>query len=249
MKSSTARSLPPEPPPPQRRGSQQGFLFRLITAFANLQIGHHLRRLRFTRKGDALLVFLEGATALGILSVTAYLIRLPLLFPPLGPSAFILFRTPMAKAASPRSVFLSHATALLSGLVAVRLVSWLFPETAPATPADISWTSIGALALAMGLSSVAMITLRCSHPPAAATALIAAMGYITTWSHALGLLAAVSLLLAQAFIFNRIFSGLPYPRWRSDPAVVERFGSLAGSSDTKSRYWGNLTARILDRRS
>ena len=54
---------------------------------------------------------------------TRILARLPLLFPPLGPSAFILFYTPMSVAASPRNVIMAHFLAVGAGLGALHLLA------------------------------------------------------------------------------------------------------------------------------
>ena len=101
------------------------------------------------------------------------------------------------------------------------------------------------LSLAMGLSSLAMIWLECNHPPATATALIVAMGFITTPVQAFGFVVAVLLLIGLAFLFNRILGGLPYSCWRHDPDVAARYGTLAGITNRRQGYWEQLTSRMF----
>ncbi|RUM36398.1 MAG: hypothetical protein DSY57_05660, partial [Desulfobulbus sp.] len=157
-------------------GPQGTRLFRLIRFFSRLQLRYLLPRLRNPERIVRLFVFVEGTLALAVLSAAAYYTRFPLLFPPLGPSAFILFRMPMSAAAAPRTVLLSHLWGLTAGFAALFLGMFFFPHQASADPGVVSAASIAVLSLAMGLSSLAMIWLECNHPPATATALIVAMG-------------------------------------------------------------------------
>lgn len=230
-----------------RPGPQQTWLFRVVSFAARLQLGYLLRSGRRTQILVLAFVSVAGFTALAIISLAAYLTALPLLFPPLGPSAFILFHTPMAAPASPKHVILAHATALASGLLALRLAHLLFPGAGLLEPSLVSWPRILAIAGAMALCSAAMIGGRFHHPPAAATALIAAMGFLESWVQVVGLLVAVLLLVAEAFVLNRVVGGLPYPLWRSDPAVARRYGALAGLPE-EGGYWRAMASRLLEPR-
>ena len=87
-----------------RRGPQGSLLFRTIAFFSRLQLRYLLQNVGNPHMLVVIFVFVAGASALGIITVAAYLTRLPLLFPPLGPSAYILFHTPMSVTASPRNV-------------------------------------------------------------------------------------------------------------------------------------------------
>jgi CBS-domain-containing membrane protein len=176
-----------------------------------------------------------GAIALGIITMVAFLTNLPLVFPPLGASAFILFYTPMSARASPRNVVLSHTMALMFGLLSLAMLAALLQESDVLNPLVMSWSRVGAIVLATGLTSVLMISLKCEHPPAAATALIASMGYIF-------------LLVIEAFLLNRIIGGMPYPRWRYDPKIAEDYRALADLSDNKMTFREQLSKRIFQRR-
>ncbi len=183
--------------------------------------------------------------ALAVLSAAAYYTSFPLLFPPLGPSAFILFRMPMSAAAAPRTILLSHLWGLASGFVALYLGMFFFPHQASVGPGVVSASSIAVLSLAMGLSSLAMIWLECNHPPATATALIVAMGYITSFLQVVGFIVAVVLLITLAFLFNRILGGLPYSYWRHDPDVSSHYGTLAGITNHRQGYWHQLSRKMF----
>lgn len=226
-------------------GPQGTRLFRLIRFFSRLQLRYLLPRLRHPERIVRLFVFVEGTMALAVLSAAAYYTRFPLLFPPLGPSAFILFRMPMSAAAAPRTILLAHLWGLAAGFVALYLGMLFFPHQAGGGPGMVSASSIAVLSLAMGLSSLAMIWLECNHPPATATALIVAMGYITTLLQVIGFIVAVVMLITLAFLFNRILGGLPYSYWRHDPDVSSHYGTLAGITNHRQGYWQQLSRKMF----
>ncbi|PUD99031.1 MAG: hypothetical protein C3L25_10400 [Candidatus Sedimenticola endophacoides] len=131
----------------------------------------------------------------------------------------MLFRTPLARAAAPRAVLYAHLLGMLVGIAMLHLFALLFPEAELHRGEALNWPRICALSLAMGLTSLGMIVFDCAHPPAAATALIAAMGYFDSWLPVVALPLAIALLLVQAYFFNRVLGGLPFPRWRSLTAM------------------------------
>ena len=226
-------------------GPQGTLLFRLICFFSRLQLRYLLPRLQHPERIVRLFVFIEASLALAVLSAAAYYTQFPLLFPPLGPSAFILFRMPMSAAAAPRTILLSHLSGLLAGFIALYLGTLFFPSQVSADPGIVSASSIVVLSLAMGLSSLAMIWLECNHPPATATALIVAMGYITSFIQFIGFIVAVVLLITLAFFFNRVLGGLPYSYWRHDPDVSSHYGTLAGISNRRKGYWQQLSSKMF----
>ncbi len=223
-------------------------LFRVIAFMTRFQLRNVLRSTVNAELAVIGFVFLSGVTALATITLAALVTRLPLLFPPLGPSAFILFHTPMSVSASPRNVVLSHALALAAGLASLHAISAIYLDAGVRDPAVMNLYRVLTIAMAMALTSTAMIRLRCAHPPAAATALIAAMGHLTNAIQILGLLAAVVLLVVEAVFFNRVLGGLPYPLWQADPAVCRTYGVLAGMPDAGATFWQRLAAQILKHR-
>jgi CBS-domain-containing membrane protein len=71
---------------------------------------------------------------------------------------------------------------------------------------------VGAAALSLGLTSCLMVVFRVAHPPAGATALIVSLGLMPNPAQLPVLMAGVALLLAHAFVMNRL-AGIPYPLW------------------------------------
>ncbi len=229
-------------------GPQHSLSFRIVAFFSRLQIGYLIHQLENPHILLVLFALTAGSTAMGIITAAAYITHLPLIFPPLAPSAFILFYTPMSPSASPRSVFLSHSIAIVAGIISLKLVSSLAPEANLFDPSVINAQRIMVITLATVTTTLAMVMLKCTHAPATASALIAAMGYMTNPFQIVGLLAAVALLILEAIIFIRILGGLPYPIWKPDNRVAKGFTLLAGTTDEHSTYWQQVTAKLYKRR-
>ncbi|OQX30309.1 MAG: hypothetical protein B0D96_00020 [Candidatus Sedimenticola endophacoides] len=66
---------------------QGSLLYRLVAFVSRLQLGYLLKDSRHSRRAVRIFVFIEGLSALAIIATAAFLAKLPLLFPPLGPSA------------------------------------------------------------------------------------------------------------------------------------------------------------------
>ncbi|BDP43735.1 hypothetical protein DAETH_37040 (plasmid) [Deinococcus aetherius] len=99
----------------------------------------------------------------------------PLLFPSLGPTAFLQTETPDQPSARPYHVVVGHLVGLLAGFFAV----WVFGATgAPSVLAthDLTAPRVWASVLAVALTLLGGLVLHASHPPAAATTLLASLG-------------------------------------------------------------------------
>ena len=229
-------------------GPQGSLLFRVIAFFSRLQFGYLLRSKDNPRLLVGLFVFGAGTVAVGIITTVAFLTDLPLIFPPLGPSAFILFYTPMAVTASPRTVILSHTTAVAVGLLSLYCVGMIGPEADLVDPSVMNWYRVLVIAVSMAVTCVLMILLGCEHSPAAGSALIAAMGYLGNPAQIVGLPLAVVLLVIEAFVFNRIIGGLPYPVWRTNLRISRSYGVLAGIPDANTTFWQQMAVKMFQRR-
>lgn len=174
---------------------------------------------RDERRLISLVAAANGGIAILIISALARLIDLPLLFPALGPSAFILFSSPFSRAAAPRSVILGHFSAIAAG-VAV----WHFVTLICGTPVSLDmsgWPILASASLALAASCVLLVWLACPHAPACATALIVALGAANGWSDLLGMASGVVLLTAQAVLISRI-AGINVPIWFPRPNEASR---------------------------
>lgn len=160
----------------------------------------------------ALSVFalVNGGITTAVLALLAHWMRTPLVFPSLGPTAFLLFHRPLAKAASPRNTLVGHVIGILMGWLSVAVMG--LTDAPPILKTGVTWAHIAAAALSIGLTSGLMVLLHVPHPPAGATTLIVSLGLIDeAWKFPI-LLAGVALLIVQGFVINRV-AGLPYPLW------------------------------------
>ena len=63
-------------------------------------------------------VFVNGFITIGVLALLALVSRNPFVFPSLGPTAYLLFFSPLAKTSSPRNTIVGHAIGLICGYAA-----------------------------------------------------------------------------------------------------------------------------------
>ena len=181
-----------------------------------------LRRLRLNwllgrfppRLVRSLYVFVNSFVTIGVLALLALVSGNPFVFPSLGPTAYLLFFSPLAKTSSPRNIVFGHAIGLLCGYGAFVVTG------AGALPfgvhPGIFWPRILAAALSLSATGACMVLLEISHPPAGATTLIVSLGIISKPRELAVIEVAVFLLVAQAVAINRL-AGLPYPLWNAPP--------------------------------
>jgi CBS-domain-containing membrane protein len=162
-------------------------------------------------------VFVNGFVTIGLLAVLALVSRNPFVFPSLGPTAYLLFFTPLGRTASPRNTVFGHAIGLVCGYAAFAATG------AGAVPfgehPGIFWPRVLAAALSLSATGALMVILDVSHPPAGATTLIVSLGIVSKPSELAIIEVAVFLLVAQALAINRL-AGLPYPFWNA-PAQID----------------------------
>ena len=173
-----------------------------------------------TQRHDSTLVlglfaFVNGVIAIGLMAGAAVVTDQPFVFPSLGPTAFLLFYTPLLPAASPRNTLGGHLIGASAGYLA--LVVFGLTDNAPALVEGVGASRVGAAALSLGLTSGAMVWTRLPHPPAGATTLIVSLGILREPEQLVVLMVAVALLVVQGYVINHL-AGIPYPRWRPLPS-------------------------------
>lgn len=164
----------------------------------------------------------NGGLALLLIGLFAWLTGLPLVFPALGPTAFVLYSAPFSAAAAPRSVIVGHLMAIGLGWC-----MWAALSSVTGNPISLAtggWPVFAASTLALATTSLALIHFRCPHPPACASALIVAFGGVSGLGDLLAMAAAVVLLTAQALAVNKL-AGVRVPLWRprTEPADGDAF--------------------------
>jgi CBS-domain-containing membrane protein len=160
-------------------------------------------------------VFASGFITIGLLAAVAMVSGTPLVFPSLGPTAFLFFFTPTAPAASPRHALYGHAIGILCGYGALWLVGL---QHAPSAMLEgVNGARVLAAALSLAATGAVMILLGVTHAPAGATTLIVSLGIVTDPFHLLVIEIAVAVMVLQAIVINRL-AGVDYPLW-SERAV------------------------------
>jgi CBS-domain-containing membrane protein len=159
----------------------------------------------------ALYVFVNGFITIALLALVAVATDSPFIFPSLGPTAYLLFISPLGESSSPRNTILGHAIGLICGYGAY-IVSG-----AAAVPfgvhAGVYGPRVLSAALSLSATGAFMVLLKAGHPPAGATTLIVSLGIISKPKELVIIEVAVFLLVAQALVINRA-AGLKYPAWR-----------------------------------
>ncbi len=172
-----------------------------------------LRRRRRWPPGvpDALWAPLTTAGLLVAIGLLGVAVDQPWLFPGLGPVAFLMAEYADSRAARFSQVVAGHAIGLAAGLTAVTLLG-LRVSSLPTTTGHLSLPRVWASAVAVGLTILAEIALRVSHPPAAATTLLVALGAVRPDWHGIATVAGGVLLVAtlgEVIRRLRLGRGLP----------------------------------------
>jgi len=164
----------------------------------------------------AVYVCINGFITIALLALLALATGSPIVFPSLGPTAYLFFFSPLSESSSPRNTILGHAIGLLCGYGAFALAAASSPPFGMYP--GVHGPRLLAAALSLSATGALMALLRISHPPAGATTLIVSLGIISQPKELVIIEVAVILLTVQAFAINRL-AGIPYPVWRKqEPA-------------------------------
>jgi CBS domain-containing membrane protein len=162
------------------------------------------------RWGEATYTFVACLIAVAVSGIAAYLAKQPLLFPSLGPTAFLFFEQPMAETSSPRNTLIGHLVAILAGALSLAVFGLLDNPSILVEGVTLARAFAGALSLA--LTGAVLLLLRSSHPPTGATTLIVSLGFLQTPGEMAVLMAGVVLLTVVGWAINRA-AGVPMPVW------------------------------------
>ena len=206
------RGFDPFPPGGDHEGASTDHVRPLLE---RLRLKWLLRRFP-SRMVLSLYVFVNSFVTIGALALLALVSSNPFVFPSLGPTAYLLFFSPLSKASSPRNTILGHAIGLTCGYLAFVVTG------AGALPFGVHpgvfWPRVLAAALSLSATGAFMVLLEISHPPAGATTLIVSLGIISKPRELVIIEAAVCLLVVQALLINRL-AGLPYPLWNAAGSI------------------------------
>ncbi len=172
---------------------------------------------------------INAAIVILTISGLAWALDMPFVYPALGPTAFILFASPFSRAAAPRSIIIGHGSAIVCGWVSWHVVSFVSGQAV--SPTTQGAPLLVSASLALALTCILLVRLRCPHAPACASALIVAVGAAGDWLAVLGMAVGVVLITAEAVLISRL-AGVNVPLWlprpRISPAASFPVDSLAG---------------------
>ena len=196
----------------QRTVRRTGLRTRWRLLKAQLSVPTLLSRLE-ERKVISIVAALDGAVALLVISLAAWWSGLPLLFPSLAPTAFIMFTRPFSDDSSPRSIILGHSMAIGCGWLSWTTMSFVFGH--PVSLAHLDLALCLSADLAFALTCILFVRVSCNHSAAFGTALIVASGGIAAGTDMLIMVVAVVLLVYQGVLIHRLL-GVHAPLWRID---------------------------------
>lgn len=146
---------------------------------------------------DTVIMLLGTFLGISLLSILAFIYKMPLLAAPFGASAVLVYGAPNNNFSQPRNVILGHTYSAIIGVVVFKLFG-------------LCWwsTTIG-----ISVALLVMLVTKTTHPPGGATALLAILGgagpmYILTPI----LLGSVAIVLIGVLV-NNISPRCCYPRY------------------------------------
>jgi CBS domain-containing membrane protein len=162
------------------------------------------------RTGEALYTFVAAAMAIAVSGFAAFFTGQPLIFPSLGPTAYLFFESPMSRRASPRNTLIGHAVAILAGVFSLVLFGLL--DNPSVLQEGVTLARVGAAMLSTAVTGAVLLLLRSSHPPAGATVLIVSLGLLQRPADLLAVAIGVVILTVVGWTINRM-AGIPLPVW------------------------------------
>lgn len=151
----------------------------------------------------------SGMISMLVIAIAALLSHQPLLFPSLASTAFLVFNRPRNDAAEPRSIVLGHCCGALAGKAGLFVAGLVGAQ--PAVD-QLTPPRVVAIAVAVGLTTALLLLLRAPHPPGASTAMLVALGIITSVAELAALAGGVVVLIIQGYLIDHLV-GLDYPLW------------------------------------
>ncbi len=146
---------------------------------------------------------LAAATLIVVVGALGIATNQPLLFPSLGPTAFLQVEDPELRVARLYNTVVGHIVGIFAGLISVFLLH-LSHAPSPMVTGILTTDRILASTFAVALTIALGLLLRASHPPACATTLLIALGgFAPTLQVVLIVLAGVVLIGVIGEFFRR----------------------------------------------
>ena len=144
-----------------------------------------------------------AALMLLIVGALGVIVGRPWLGPSIGPSVVLIALLPAHPTARGWNTLVGHAGGLIVGFVAVVLVG-AANEPVVLVAGILTWPRVAAAVIAIVLTLILGVLTRSSHPPAAATTLLVALGSVATVDRSLALIAGVAVVALLGEVIRRI---------------------------------------------
>jgi hypothetical protein len=126
----------------------------------------------------------------------------PWLLPSIGPSAVLIALSPAHPTARPWNTVVGHAIGIGAGFLGI-VIAGAANDPSPILQGELTLGRVVAATLAVALTLLVASLARASHPPAAATTLLVALGAAATADKALSLFAGVVLIAIAGELLRR----------------------------------------------
>jgi hypothetical protein len=169
-----------------------------------------------------------GGLLLGVVGALGLIVGTPWLVPSIGPSVVLIVASPAHPTARLWNTIVGHAGGLAAGFIAVALVG---AANAPTVLGDhqLVPVRVAAAVIAIALTLAVGYLLRASHPPAAASTLLVALGSIATLQQAGIVLAGVIVTAALGELLRMVRQVRVTPAERMAPRGSMMSQRLRGS--------------------
>jgi HPP family len=155
------------------------------------------KNLLFASLGEGALILLVGVIAL--------IVRRPVIFASLGPTAYELVEQPLAPSARTYNIIAGHMVGLGAGFVSLWLLSaWSAPKVASA--GFITSPRLWAAVLAVVITTAITLALKASQPASLSTSLLVSLGSMQTGVDAVAITIAVLIMAAAGEPLRRQFA-------------------------------------------
>jgi CBS-domain-containing membrane protein len=166
------------------------------------------------RAGPAARVAFTAAAGVVVAGAVDHGTLFPLLFTPLGPTAYQLASRPADETSRAATAATAHAIGAGAGLLALWAFGlWTAPNVVVAGHPTLM--RVGACGLALGLTLLILELLQRHHAPAGATALVVALGIAAPWRHLFGLLGGLAIVIALTWAISVLLRSLRQRRRRA----------------------------------
>lgn len=136
-----------------------------------------------------------------VVGLTGIALGMPLIFPSLGPTAFLHAETPERPSARFYNSVVGHLIGTAAGFLAVFLAG-ATDSPIVLSSGVLTYPRMWASVLALALTALGTLIARASHPPAGATTLLIALGAFSTFSDAATLMTGVLIVSFSGEFFR-----------------------------------------------